>query len=235
MGAVIARRYGRRDILKGSLAVTAATALFGTAALQSASGPAKAASAGFAFRELAGGVDETHHVAEGYDADVVIRWGDPLVQGHAAVRPRHADRPRSRPSGSATTTTTSPSSRSTGATRAALLCVNNEYANPEVMFPGLDRAARSRRLRQDHRGARRRWRWRRTASASSRSRSKAANGRRWSAASYNRRITADTPMTVDGPAAGHDRLKTKADPDRAQARWAPSTTAPAARRRGAPT
>ena len=80
MGAVIARRYGRRDILKGSLAVTAATALFGTAALQSASGPAKAASAGFAFRELAAGVDETHHVAEGYVADVVIRWGDPLAK-----------------------------------------------------------------------------------------------------------------------------------------------------------
>src|SRR5258708_7647636 len=80
MGAVIARRYGRRDILKGSLAVTAATALFGTAALQGASRPARAAGAGFDFRELAAGVDETHHVAEGYDADVVIRWGDPLFK-----------------------------------------------------------------------------------------------------------------------------------------------------------
>ena len=73
IGAVIARRYSRRDMLKGSLAVTAASALFGTAALTAASGPAKAASAGFAFRELANGVDETHHVAEGYDADIVIR------------------------------------------------------------------------------------------------------------------------------------------------------------------
>ena len=38
MGSVIARRYGRRDILKGSLAVTAATALFGTGALEGGSG-----------------------------------------------------------------------------------------------------------------------------------------------------------------------------------------------------
>jgi Alkaline phosphatase PhoX len=85
--------------------VTAATALFGTAALQSAFGPAKAAAAGFAFRELEAGVDETHHVAEGYVADIVIRWGDPLAkdmkpfdartltaeerrQGLEAVRPR---------------------------------------------------------------------------------------------------------------------------------------------------
>ena len=81
IGAVIARRYSRRDMLKGSLGVTAATALFGTAALTAASGPARVVSAGFVFRELAAGVDETHHIADGYEADILIRWGDPLVEG----------------------------------------------------------------------------------------------------------------------------------------------------------
>jgi secreted PhoX family phosphatase len=88
IGAVIARRYSRRDLLKGSLGVTAATALFGTAALTAMSGPAKAATAGFAFRELANGVDERDHVADGYQAEVLIRWGDPLFTGTSEFAPR---------------------------------------------------------------------------------------------------------------------------------------------------
>jgi hypothetical protein len=87
MGAILARRYGRRDILKGSLAVTAATALFGTAALQSAFGPAKAAAAGFAFRELEAGVDETRLCRRHRHS-----LGRPACQGHEAVRPQHSDR-----------------------------------------------------------------------------------------------------------------------------------------------
>ena len=30
----------------------------------------------FNFREVAAGSDDKDHVAEGYDADVLIRWGD---------------------------------------------------------------------------------------------------------------------------------------------------------------
>ena len=44
--------------------------------------------------------------------------------------------------------------------------------------------------------------------------------------------TADTPMEITGPAAGHERMRTKADPTGA-ASTACSTTAPAASRRGA--
>ena len=40
-----------------------------------------------------------------------------------------------------------------------------------------------------------------------------ANGR-WSRGSkYARRIDADTPIEITGPAAGHERMKTKADPN----------------------
>src|SRR5262245_46754466 len=136
IGAVIARRYSRRDVLKGALGVTATTALFGTAALTAASGPAKAATAGFAFRELASGVDERDHVAEGYEIDVLIRWGDPLFNGLSPFTP-------------ASMTAADQARRFgynndyiaffplEGSSTRALLCVNHEYANPEVMFPNL--------------------------------------------------------------------------------------------------
>ena len=91
IGAVIARRYSRRDMLKGSLGVTAATALFGAAALGAGRAAAQqpATSAGEAvFAELAAGVDERHHVADGYTAEVLLRWGDPLFPGMAPFDPR---------------------------------------------------------------------------------------------------------------------------------------------------
>jgi len=35
----------------------------------------------FGFSEIKHGVDETHHTAKGYTTDILIRWGDPLIDG----------------------------------------------------------------------------------------------------------------------------------------------------------
>ena len=79
MGEIIATRFNRRDLLRGSLAVAAISATVGTRALAANEQPArKAAGASFDFKEIEAGVDQTHHVAEGYDAQVLLRWGDPL-------------------------------------------------------------------------------------------------------------------------------------------------------------
>ena len=77
---MINRRYGRRDVLRGVLGVTATAALFGTSAL-TAPGQALAMTEGdrFNFTELRWGNDQTHHIADGFDADVLIRWGDPIM------------------------------------------------------------------------------------------------------------------------------------------------------------
>ena len=41
----------------------------------------------FDFAELGVIEDETHHVADGYDADVLIRWGDPIIGGATGFDP----------------------------------------------------------------------------------------------------------------------------------------------------
>ena len=112
------------------------TALFGGLALGSWSGPLKAAAVGHAFRELPAGVDESHHVAEGYDAEVLIRWGDPLVPGLAPFDPQtlRAGEQAQRFGYNNDYIAFFPLDE-TGA--RGLLCVNHEYTSPEVMFPGV--------------------------------------------------------------------------------------------------
>ena len=87
---VIGRRYGRRDVLKGLLAGTAVAGLGGaglSTALPASDAQAQVASR-FTFTEISHGVDRTHHVAPGYDADILIRWGDAVLADAPAFDPQ---------------------------------------------------------------------------------------------------------------------------------------------------
>ena len=77
MGELISARFSRRGFLQGSLAVSAIAATVSPLALLTAQ-DARAQSGGsaFSFTEVEAGIDENHHVAEGYDADILLRWGD---------------------------------------------------------------------------------------------------------------------------------------------------------------
>ncbi len=210
-GDIVNRRYGRRAILRGALGVTAATALFGTTALTAATG-ARAASATFAFMELESGNDERHHIADGYDADVLIAWGDPLFPDVGAFDPQAQ-------SAEGQLKRFGYNNDYVGFVPLAedgshgLVCVNHEYTNEEVMFPGIGRqdnkdfADMTRELVDIEMAAH---------GGSVFEIARGAEGK-WSVvldSPYNRRITAlETEMTIDGPAAGHARMKTRADPD----------------------
>jgi secreted PhoX family phosphatase len=77
LGDVIGARFNRRDLLKGALAATAISATVSPLALATAQqAKAQGAMPTFSFKEVAAGIDDKHH-AEGYDADILIRWGDP--------------------------------------------------------------------------------------------------------------------------------------------------------------
>ena len=215
LGEVIAARFHRRDLLKGTLAVTAIAATVSPLAL-SVAGKANAQGANttpsFNFREVAAGSDERHHVAEGYDADVLISWGDKVLPGAAAFDPQ--------------TQTPAKQAAQFGynndylgyipieGSRRGLLVVNHEYTNEELMFPSLSG-------RQDLRNVRFKEMTRDLVDIEMMAHggsvlevARGANGK-WSVVDgsrFARRITAETPMEITGPAAGHDRMKTSYDP-----------------------
>ena len=213
MGEVIAARFSRRDLLRGAMAVTAIAATLGHEALAADEQPARAAvPSSFDFTEIEAGVDATHHVAEGYDAQVLLRWGDPLFPDAPDFDPANQSAAKqARQFGyNSDFVGFIPID---GSSEHGLLVVNHEYTNEELMFPGVREAAGRRggleRMTPDMVGIEM------AAHGGSVVEVRREGGGRWASvrnSRYNRRITAETPMEITGPAAGHDRLKTAADP-----------------------
>jgi len=78
IGDVILRRYNRREMMRGTLRVAAIVTLFGPQVLAASKARAEASPDRFQFEEVEAGVDIDHHVADGYKARPLIRWGDKL-------------------------------------------------------------------------------------------------------------------------------------------------------------
>jgi len=211
MGELISARFSRRGFLAGSLAVSAIAATVSPLALLSAR-PARAQenASAFSFAEVEAGVDETHHVAEGYDADILLRWGDGLFTDSPEFDPANQ--------------TAAAQARQfgynndyvgyiplDGSDEHGLLVVNHEYTNPHLMFPGIVTLAEGEitmnpltREQVDVEMA---------AHGGTIVEIRKVDGK-WQVVrdgQYNRRITVNTAMQLTGPAAGHDRLKTNAD------------------------
>ena len=213
IGDVIAARLGRRDILKGALGVAAMAATVSPLALAASRANADSAMR-FRFDEIEAGIDKTHHVAAGYDADVLIRWGDPVVAGAPAFDPMQqtAAAQRAQFGYNCDFIGYFPMPGAANPSHHGLLTVNLEYTNEELMFPSL--------RRQDKKGV-----MFADMTAELVDIEMAAHGGavvevrrvdgKWQVvggSKYARRIDADTPMDIAGPAAGHPRLQTSADP-----------------------
>jgi secreted PhoX family phosphatase len=211
IGDVINARYGRREVLRGILGVSASTALFGASAMiapkQAAATPSDHSR--YRFSELGWGNDETHHVAQGYDADVLLRWGDPITADAPDFDPHNQ-------TVAAQLTQFGYNNDYVGYTELApgrgLLCVNHEYTNEEMMFPGLGRqdtngfAGMTRELVDIEMAAH----------GGTIVEIAKTDAGKWAVVrdgKFNRRITPlTTQMTFSGPAAGHARMQTTDDP-----------------------
>ncbi|MFG5120037.1 PhoX family protein [Methylorubrum sp. POS3] len=204
LDAVIVRRFSRRDLMRGA----------GAAALVAGLGPVPAASAepsAFDFPELAAGIDEHLHVAEGYEAQVLLRWGDPLYADLPAFDPT-AQSPEGQEKRFGYNNDFVGFIPLDGDANRGLLVVNHEYTNAELMFAGLGATDRKGVIA--------------ALSAEQVAIEMAAHGGSvveirhrdggWApviGSAFTRRITARTPMAITGPAAGHPRLATAADPE----------------------
>ncbi len=214
MGEIIAARFSRRGFLKGSLAATAISATISPFALLAAD-EARAQDAvegsAFSFPEVEAGVDADHHVAQGYDADILLRWGDKVFADASEFDPlNQSEAAQERQFGYNNDFVGFIPLE--GADDHGLLVVNHEYTNEHLMFPGIVTVEDGKIAVAD-------------ATEDRVDIEMAAHGGtiieirkqdgKWQPvpdSALNRRITAKTPMQIRGPAAGHARMQTAADP-----------------------
>ncbi|HWX49931.1 MAG TPA: PhoX family phosphatase [Roseomonas sp.] len=212
IGELIERRLSRRAALRGLLGAAATATLAdqllasGSRALATETGPSS-----LGFKEVAHQLTERDAVPEGYEIQTVIRWGDPVLPDAPAFDPHHqtAEAQGTQFGYNNDYVDFFPLPRGSRTSDHGLLAVNHEYADTQLMFPdmGNDESSRLKSSREQALVEM-------AAHGMSIVEIRKENGR-WApvrSGSLNRRITAATPIRISGPAAGHPRLRTSADP-----------------------
>jgi secreted PhoX family phosphatase len=206
LGDIVAARLTRRAALAG-LGAAAGTGVLGAS---DAAAQAQSRASSLGFREIAHELTENHRVPQGYSAQVVVRWGDPVAPDAPPFDPRAQSAAAQLkqfgydndflafmplPFGSRS------SSR-------GLLCSNHERTNPILMFPGVTPANLGQLSKE-------------RAEVEMASQGHAVveirrEGKEWRVVKdsvFNRRLTAlAQEFRIAGPAAVHARMRTGADP-----------------------
>lgn len=210
---VLARRLSRRAALRSG---AVASALLVGAPLAGHLGSVQAAPPGAPSGQVDGALRFTPiglntsdeiSVARGYRADVLIRWGDPVLPNAPRFNPeRQSPEAQAMQFGyNCDFVSFLPLPLGSKSAHHGLLWVNHEYTNPELMFAGFEKDNPTRQQMEIELAAH---------GASIVEIQRDANGS-WSAgmgSNFNRRLTATSPMALSGPALGHEWLKTSADP-----------------------
>jgi len=222
--AVFEQRVSRRGFVAAAGGTAAIAALGLGAAVPAAQGAARRAGDASDLPRLSPSREDALLLAAGHRYDLVARWGDALwsrepsltaagIREGALLAPAAAALQARRFGNNCDAIAYFPlDGRSS---RRGLLCVNHEYVRPELVLPGLSSKGRRQALKamieanaglvstlqaahgvsvlQVERSARGRWRFVPGAPAT-------------------RRITANTPCDISGPARGAALLQTAADP-----------------------
>lgn len=216
-GEIAATRMGRRGFLKGALGTTTYTALaISPVTLLAACGenethtaeglsgtPAPGSLA--QFTEVSHGISTDHLVSPGHTADILIRWGDPLFADAPAFEPGKADPDAQEKQFGYNNDFVGFVPLNEEGTHG-VLCVNHEFTSRDMMFT-YDLRFNSPRELSDTEMA---------AHGGSIVEIEQDGSGKWQVVTdgkLNRRITTrSTAMDISGPAAGHPRMQTNADP-----------------------
>ncbi len=200
---VVAARLSRRTALKAALVVGGGAAA-GTLVSKPAGavGPTDA----LTFDAITPNTLDVITLPTGFDHNVIIGWGDPVVPGAPAFA-LNAQTPAAQAGQfgfNCDYTDFKPLPYGSTNSSHGLLLVNHEYVDPSMMFPGFVVPPTNDQIDIEI-----------AAHGASIVEVTRASDDTWSYdpnSTYNRRITGFTPITLTGPAAGDDRLKTADDP-----------------------
>lgn len=199
--AVVDRAMSRRGFLGGVVAFGSGAMAMGTGLLSSTAARAQQA---FPFQPIAIATDFDIHVPDGYQWKPLVKWGQALFSdAEGAYSPE-------------TGVPVEKSDRVFGENTDGMelfvidgkevIAINSEYVNPKINLPaaseGVPQSADEVQLLKNMQGV--------TVIEI------ADTGAGYAPvidSPFNRRITHDTQMTMDGPAAGSDLVKTNADPE----------------------
>lgn len=213
------RRIARRGFLAGmgkaALLVTASPAILSLAACDDApeATPAQLPDDIFSFEAVPAGIDGNHHIAADHTADILIRWGDPILKDAPDLDTHNQSAAAQLGQFGYNNDFIGfiPLPYGSNASDRGLLCIHHEYTNDDLMHPGypednllafytreiieVSMAAHGGSIIEVARGGNGKWQVVRDSP-------------------YNRRITPlATEMHLSGPVAGHPRVQTSEDPE----------------------
>ena len=208
LARLIAERIGRRAALAGLLAPAAGAVVAGLVPGELLAAPRGVST--LTFRSARHAIGADHSVAPGYAGQVLIRWGDPVLAGAPAFDPAALTGPaQARQFGyNNDFMAYMPLPKGSNASDHGLLCVSHEYTNAELMWPGLTVKTRAEKVTRAQADVE-------IAAHGHSILEVRKSGNAWSVVAgsrHARRITGTTEMRISGPAAGHPRLRTAADP-----------------------
>jgi len=203
---IIEVRLSRRGVLKG-MAAGGAFGLFGCGTM--GTGPAVGAdgSAPLNFAELGRSTGDKHQVPPGYNAQILIRQGDPIRNGAPPYRPgqQTAGEQEVQFGTDNDFIAYMPLPRGSKNSARGLLGVNHENHRATLCFPGVTSKTQLTRQQCEVQ----------MAAQGFSIIEIAKEGNNWRVVDdsrYNRRISTSTAMRIAGPAAASPRMQTNTDP-----------------------